>query len=328
MNLTVAICTHRRGMCIRPTLDAVSIALQEGQTWKETPNVLVIANACKVEDVNVVREWMQQAKLPVELVQVHRPGLTLARMEAVRRAGDGLIVFCDDDVEPLPGVFGHFVALAQSTPKVGSGGGLIQGKLPEGVNWPEWLTSELREFLAVREISPPGGDIRSPPNESMRWLPPGAFCWFRTEALQEWLKGQEKMTFHLDRKGENLWSSGDMEMHYAIMRGGWQVIFEGRPLAVHRIGAERLKPEYLARLLYWIGRSDSRLAFRLGKRSRAEARRRVIARRRNLVSVLNEVFLSSSERVEINRQLLLDGKFGEVIARGIYDEDLRIALGG
>lgn len=327
MNLTVAVCTHRRGEAIRPTLHAISRALQRDQPQGETWSALVIANACQAEDVKVVKEWMEQSTFPVELVEMNRPGLTLARSVAVRQARQGLVVFCDDDVEPYPGVFGHLLALAQREPKVGSGGGLIDGRLPCGHAWPEWCTSELREFLAVREIPPPGGVIKSPPNENMRWLPPGAFCWFRTEALQRWVQEQEKITFHLDRTEKQLWSAGDMEMHYAVMRGGWQVLFEGRPLANHRIGVERLQPEYLARLLYWIGRSDARLAFRLGKRSRAESRKRVMDRWRDLFPAVRRVWLGASEIGEIQRQLIVDGKFGQVIARGIYDEELRIGMG-
>ncbi len=277
MKATIAICTHQGARRILPTLAAVDQALPLALDRHDI-DVLVVANACRDETLRTAENFFQTSAFAprYRIVEESRLGLTLARARALDESNGDAVIFCDDDVEPHPQALRRMADTAACQPHLGGGGGVIHARLPELASWPEWLDERLRLYLAVRENGSCDA-LEITPTQNGAFFPFGAFSWWRRNRLEPWREAVRRESFHLDRHGRDLWSAGDTEMIHTVLESGAPLKFDPAIEAWHRIPARRLTEAYMARLMYWIGRSLERLTNRRSPDAWRGAARRVLS---------------------------------------------------
>jgi glycosyltransferase involved in cell wall biosynthesis len=259
--ISLIVCAHNSASRILPTLHGLERCISEVRQASEV-ELLVIGNGCEDDTEKVVREFWAGQSIDCSRTYCDEPklGLTAARLRGFHESKGEILVYCDDDVVPAPGAVLQIARAGELEPQVGGGGGVIHAELLDGSAWPAWFDERLRLFLAVREI--PDGPIYSPPNLDGTFYPPGAFVWWRRKAIAAWSDAAGRQSFHLDRRGKQLWSAGDMEINHAVLQSGYQLKHDPQIEAWHRIPPARLQLDYMAALLYWIGRSLQRMNHR------------------------------------------------------------------
>lgn len=245
-----------------PTLAAIDQAIPLALDRHDI-DVLVVANACRDETVRRAESFFQTSAFAARyrIVEEPRLGLTLARSRALDESEGEAVIFCDDDVEPHPQALRRMADTAACQPHLAGGGGVIHARLPESTSWPDWLDERLRLYLAVRENGSCDA-LEITPTQNGSYFPFGAFSWWRRKLLKPWREAVRRESFHLDRRGRDLWSAGDTEIIHTVLESGAPLKFDPAIEAWHRIPAERLTEAYMARLMYWIGRSLERLTNR------------------------------------------------------------------
>ena len=98
MRLTVLICTHNRSALLRRVLGSINEAVRPEHCAVE---LVVVANACIDDTVNVLREYEAECRssgsLPLRWVEESKPGKSNALNRAIPMIPDGLVSFIDDD---------------------------------------------------------------------------------------------------------------------------------------------------------------------------------------------------------------------------------------
>jgi glycosyltransferase involved in cell wall biosynthesis len=186
--------------------------------------------------------WHPAGRVTAETKQ----GLTYARLKGFNESTGDIIIMVDDDNILHDSYLEKTLSIFAQNPKMGAIGGkslpLFESEPPE------WL-DEFYGSLALRDL----GDKAITVNWNNQYpgtAPIGAGMAIRRAALTSYI---EKVTSGnsqtSDRKGNSLSSGGDNDIIIEILKSGWQVgYFPGLELQ-HVIPAQRMKPDYLARLL-------------------------------------------------------------------------------
>jgi len=82
----------------------------------------------------------------------------------------------------------------------------------------------------------------------------------------------------LGREGKKLWSAEDVKMRMAVLDTGYRFKHDPNIVAWHRLPAARLTLGYFSSLMYWNGRSFSRLEHRSLRHAWFRAARFVMSR--------------------------------------------------
>ncbi len=183
------------------------------------------------------------------LVAAPEPGLTSARRRGLGIAAGDFAVLVDDDNVLAPDYLAQAVEFMRAHPRVGAAGGRC---LPEFESPPAAWQSEFLPLLALRDpgatqvVAPPfsaGDDLRHYPAAA---APVGAGMVLRLAAARTWL--DESAPGLSDRRGTELTSGGDNDIVLTLLGTGWSVAYVPTLRLTHLIPAERLAPDYLARL--------------------------------------------------------------------------------
>ena len=221
------------------TLTALKYQLLPYNFWE----LLVIDNNSSTNFADKIGlSWHPDSKVIAEPAQ----GLTYARLKGFSAAKGDIIVMVDDDNILQPDYLQQVTDIFTSDPKLGAAGGK---SLPLFETAPPVWLKEFYGNLALRDL----GDeivINKWDDKYPEFAPIGAGMAIRKTALSSYIdKINTKSTIISDRKGDSLASGGDNDIVIEISRSGWVTGYFPSLSLQHIISAERMQPNYLARLV-------------------------------------------------------------------------------
>lgn len=218
--LTVAICTLDGRERIGRALDALAGQDDPGVPWQ----VLVVDNgSTDGTGPHAVERWERlAAHAPLRCVVEPERGLLHGRIRAFTEAGEGVVVFVDDDNVLDPGYLRAVAAAFDGRPRLGALGGV--SRLPAGVACPPEVQPLLEAFAIGRTTSVRLG---SP-------MPWGAGLAVRVEAILPLVeRGYEPV--HRSR-------GDDTELGLLLRGMGWDLDVDDRLTMVHAVDLGRMTP--------------------------------------------------------------------------------------
>lgn len=248
MQLSVIIPTHHPdALRLERTLAGLRVQTLPAGKWE---TILVNNASSHFPDAAFFDARAPKANFSVR--QESNLGLASARRCGLMAARGECAVLVDDDNVLAPDYLAEVLALFDAHPGVGALGGR---SLPEfAVEPPAWA----HEFFPLLALRDPGATpmvsrgLRRPGavhNEYPACAPIGAGMALRRAAWMAWLDARSTGGATLtDRRGRELTSSGDNDIVFCTMRAGWEVAYFPSLALTHLIPAERLQPDYLARL--------------------------------------------------------------------------------
>lgn len=238
--VTVAICTHNpNDFLFRRVLDSLKNQTLAKQQWE-----LLIVDNCSNEPIQsyVDISWHPYARV----VRENKLGLTYARLRSIREAMSSLLVFVDDDNFLQNNFLEEALAFISHHPRIGAFGPRIDGEFEIPV--PPWL-KPWTPFLAINSN---WGDIVKTTTDpkTSRAIPCGAgLCILKDIALKYADQvNRDKNRILLDRRGTNLYSSGDTDLVFTTIDLGYEVGYNPKMRLIHYMPKTRLCLSYIARL--------------------------------------------------------------------------------
>lgn len=236
--ISVVLCTHNpRVDYIDRCLGALHNQTLSRQHWE----VLLVDNRSEKPIAGQIDlSWHDRTKI----IREDNPGLTAARLCAIRESLGDLLVFVDDDNVLDP----DFLAVAQRTmeekPFLGSWSGQCRPEFE--MSPPDW-TRRYWGNLVIREFD---RDVWSNLPRLPESMPCGAGLCVRREVALRYLDLHEsgKRPLGFDRNGKSLLSGGDNDLAACACDIGLGVGLIASLRLTHLISSERLTEEYLARL--------------------------------------------------------------------------------
>jgi glycosyltransferase involved in cell wall biosynthesis len=191
------------------------------------------------------------------MVREERLGLTRARLAALAASRGELLVLVDDDNELAPDYLARARRIMAERPDLGAIGGRRLGAFE--VTPPPWARLFLN-YLAVHE----GNERPRWTHERDRyepWFPAGAGLVIRRELMERYARkiAADARRLDLDRIGERLGGSGDIDILLTVIDAGQGVGYFPELALTHLIPRERLAYDYLRRLVFESMRSFTRL---------------------------------------------------------------------
>ncbi|QEL15563.1 glycosyltransferase [Limnoglobus roseus] len=151
IDLTVAVCTYRRGELLRTTLDSLAVADPPGCRWE----LLLIDNEGSPRVPELVVAFSN--RLPIRYVVEPVTGNAHARNRAVTEARGPVLLFTDDDAVAHPGWLREMAAAVRDHAECDFWGGAIRpdwGTLPR----PDWFDEQscpmLRDAIVQYDAGP------------------------------------------------------------------------------------------------------------------------------------------------------------------------------
>ena len=240
--ISVNLATHNRASY----LEACLVSLCEQTLCSTRYEICVVNNACTDETSDVV--VAVAARYPRHrLFMVSEPvaGLSRARNRGIAETSAPLIANIDDDATANPAWLECFLTRFESLlDDVAAIGGEITPvwQAPP----PEWLDAWMKGALSA------ASNMGAVPRfiEPHEGLFEGNTCYRRSALLSV-----GKFPVELGRVN-NLLLSGEGAVNAVLLHQGWRLFFEPAASINHVIHAERLKPEWLRKRMFWQGVSD------------------------------------------------------------------------
>jgi hypothetical protein len=131
LDLSVLLSTRDRARLLRATLERFAALDMGGASWE----LIAIDNGSRDETRAVLEA--ARARLPLTVLEEPRPGKNRALNQALPLARGGLLVFTDDDVEPVPRWLAELLAASRRFPGHDIFAGPVTPRFPPGT--PAWL---------------------------------------------------------------------------------------------------------------------------------------------------------------------------------------------
>jgi glycosyltransferase involved in cell wall biosynthesis len=235
---SVIICTHnpRPGYLLR-VLEALRGQTLPSDEWE----LLLIDNA---SDRVLAQEWDLSWHPRARHVRENELGLAIARQRGMREASADLLVFVDDDNVLDPNYLAEALKTGREWPQLGVWGGSI---VPEfEVEPPEHLRKYL-PALALRKIGSARWSNVATCEDAEPW---GAGLCVRSSVASAYCRHYRESKIRLtDRSGKDLASGGDAEICYIACETGFGMGLFPQLCVTHLIPRERIREEYLIRLI-------------------------------------------------------------------------------
>jgi len=227
-SFSVLVCTRDRGATLAPTLEALA-AHRAAASWE----AIVVDNGSRDATATIARGLAARHAERLRVVDEPVVGLSTARNRGLREARGEIVVFLDDDAEPVDGWLDAYAA-AFADPTVASAGGPVEpvysGELPD------WLEPRYLPYLSVWDLGPEPLELRY--NE----LPRGANVAYRRSALRP----AGDFDPRLGRIGRSLRSCEEIELGLRLERLGARSVYVPGARVRHRVEAGRLTLEWMA----------------------------------------------------------------------------------
>ncbi len=266
-HLAVAICTHDpKPEYIARVLDALAQQTLTQQSWSMT----IVDNASSSELASLFDvRWHVHGRV----VREERLGLTHARLRAIAETASDVIVFVDDDNVLEPDYLEKAVEISEEHPDVGAWGGQL---IPEFERQPAPEVMPLIPSLGVREL---WGDEWSTSRGAWNALPYGAGLCVRREVAEAYAQavGGDPLRSGLGVRGELLIRCEDIDLAFTATDLGLCMGTFERLRLTHLIGAARVTPDYLLRLVEGNGYSFEILGAVRGPTARLYGRSQLLS---------------------------------------------------
>lgn len=228
--VSILIPTHNRSALLARSIESLL-------AMKVPPGVevelVVVANACSDDTLDVVASIAARAPWPVRAVAEPTPGLGVARNRACREAAFDILALLDDDIAADAGWLEALVDVYATTPA-----DLVAGRIDlwwEAVERPEWLTPGMAKLLSCLDLGPSVVEMTVPDavgaNFSFRRSVFDDFGPFRTD---------------LDRVGRQLLGGGETYFVHQAMVGGRRLFYAPGAYVQHWVAPQRVGVPYLA----------------------------------------------------------------------------------
>ena len=244
--VSFVVCCHNSAARLPETL--AHLARQKvatGRSWE----VIVVDNASTDDTAAVALQcWPEPAPAPLRVVAEPKAGKSHALNAGCYAAAHEIICFVDDDnwlrddwVERIAGIFG-------AHPEVGACGGRSEA-VPQ-IPAPPWFEAVEIYYAVGRQGRQPGekGDI----TDSWGTLLWGAGLAIRKEVWNDLLQ-RDFEYLCVGRRGTQLSTGEDAELCYALRALGWRLWYDDDLVLRHFIPEEKLRLDYLDRLIRGIG---------------------------------------------------------------------------
>lgn len=237
--ISVVICTHNpRRDYLQATLDSLRRQTLPAADWE----FLLVDNG----SAPAIAGDVDLTGLPgARIIREEELGLTPARQRGLAEAKTDIVLYVDDDNVLDPDYLAHVTRIGREWPMLGAwGSGELRGVFETPP--PAWMEPHLW-YVTVHKVS----EDRWTNRPDMSCFPPGAGLAVRKAAAQPYFAAVKQDAFRrsLDRRGNNLSSSGDMDLLWTMTEHHWGV---GRFTCLklnHLIAARRLEEAYFQRLI-------------------------------------------------------------------------------
>jgi glycosyltransferase involved in cell wall biosynthesis len=252
LELSVIICSHNpRAPYLRRVLDA----LREQTLPRENWELLLVDNASRAPLASAVDiSWHPHGRHILE----NELGLAPARRRGMREATSDVFVFVDDDNVLDLDYLSETLRIKQSWPSLGVwGSGTTVGdfEMPP----PPYLEKYL-PCLALRNTKAIHWTNVFPCLPATPW---GAGLCVRASVAQAYCEHCDQSEIQVtDRRGNNLLSGGDVEISFVACKIGFGMGTFPQLKLVHIIPKERLRDDYLIKIVEGTALSDHLLAFK------------------------------------------------------------------
>ncbi|EAY31993.1 glycosyltransferase [Microscilla marina] len=230
------------------------------QLHHDTPSriecVIVDNNSQKpLSETGYVTKLLKRCKFQSKIIIEEKQGLTAARIAGVQNTSAPIIVFFDDDNEPLPTYLEELQNLFTKYPFVGIWGpGDISVDFLEPV--PKAREAWMRGVFQEKHLSKIQYALTT------TWTPAHPFgtgLSIRRLSIRKYLEAISNSQYSLsDRKGDSLASAGDTQVVLQAVLDGWAVGVSPDLQLVHIIPAHRTKIAYLRKLMYEVALSSKK----------------------------------------------------------------------
>lgn len=296
--LSVIICSHNpRRQFLNRTLKSLEQQTLPTEKWE----LLLIDNA-SAQQLNGIYpvKWHPHARW----VREEELGLTAARLRGIREAQAELHVFVDDDNLLEPTYLESALHIAAEYPWLGVFG--AANIIPEYEVQPDY---ELQRYLYMLALRNSDRDLLAKLDIITGACPYGAGLCARAEVGLELARRKQCGGVMFDRKGKDLFSSGDIELSLIAADCGFgQGVFRRLSLT-HLIPSERVGVEYLLRMAEGQSYSNN-LLLKMRNRDLGLPPRSVL---RDMMSVVNVVVRTATSR-GVHRQFEWKSGCGNVKA--------------
>lgn len=250
MDFSVIICTHnpKRNNLFR-ALEALQNQSFDKQNWE----VVLVDNASLIP---ISIDDFKNFDFRVNLVREEELGLTKARLRGIKESNASMLVFVDDDNVLQHDYLLNAKMLFDKLPDLGAAGGNSIGEFE--VSPPDCLKPYL-EMIAVRNI---GAEVIG---NLYDWdnTPAGAGLIIRKNIADKYaeLVVNDSVRVSLDRSGNSLMSSGDIDLVYTSIDLGYKNGLFPQLSFTHIIPANRVLKSYIVRLQKYNVLSNNILEF-------------------------------------------------------------------
>ncbi len=238
LKISVIVCTHNpREDYFSRVLDALRRQSLGRQGWE----LLVVDNSSEQPlSGRISLEWHGMARI----ISESELGLTNARLRGISESQGELLVFVDDDNVLHEDYLEAAIRIAEKWPCLGAWSGRV---VPEYEAQPDSEMEPYLWLLCIRDVqSPKWGNTGS-----MDVSPWGAGMCVRREVASRYAEdcAKDSRKSLLDRKGQSLGSSGDIDLALASLSLGLGTGVFPELEVLHFIAARRLSRDYLVKLI-------------------------------------------------------------------------------
>jgi len=238
--ISIVICCYNSSLRLPKTLQHIGMLQRNNIDL----SVLVIDNASKDKTEEVARSEWEKIKngasdIKFSVIKEMEPGLSAARKRGIVESTGDYLIFVDDDNWLASDFLEKAVELFNQYPQGGVFGGLGVPFFETGVQ-PEWF-NHFQSAFAVGSQGPANGDVTH-----SRGYVFGASSIWKKSILDRIIVEPFILT---DRIGSKLTSGGDSELCFKAVLQGYKIIYSDGLKFTHFIPKERLKKEYVDRMM-------------------------------------------------------------------------------
>jgi glycosyltransferase involved in cell wall biosynthesis len=234
----ILIPTHNRASILAQTLATVTrLQVPPGVVTE----LIVVANACTDETVDVCRQFAATSTVPLRCVTEPEPGLSIARNRAIAESQSEVLAFLDDDVWVPDNWLSALIRDFEE-----SDADVMGGRVElwwQEISRPDWFDSRFDGYLSRLDLGSHWKPVTSPAAAI------GANFAFRRTVFDR-IGGFRK---DLGRKGQVLLSGEETEFIRRALDAGFTMIYSADAWIKHWVARSRVNLNYLSQVAYGNG---------------------------------------------------------------------------
>lgn len=232
MDLTIAVCTYRRGPLLQELLESLCRMQAPDLQWE----LVIVDNAVEEHVRQLVNSYSD--RLPIRYVPETVAGCSNARNRAVESATAPIVLFTDDDAIVDEDWLVQMVAAIREHPEYDFWGGAIRPRW--GTDRPRWFNDILCPMLRDVVVQYDAG------SESRPWVAGQDLPFFTCNLALKVAAIRKAGMFDtaLGHVGAKRVGNEDTRLQEVIVSQGGRGWYVARAIVDHPVPIERVKPEY------------------------------------------------------------------------------------